>query len=90
MKLNLVGETYLVRGNADKAADLFAEVIELWPADMEARNKVIEMLKMQGRVSEAVGSLPMSTELQPMKAMRLPLFSRRRGLRASYRSAPPP
>lgn len=54
MKLNLVGETYLVRGNADKAADLFAEVIELWPADMAARTKVIEMLKMQGRVVEAV------------------------------------
>jgi tetratricopeptide (TPR) repeat protein len=54
IKLNLVGETYLVRGNADKAADLFAEVIELWPADMDARQKVIDMLKMQGRTAEAV------------------------------------
>ncbi len=54
VKLNLVGETYLVRGNADKAADLFAEVIELWPADMSARQKVIDMLKMQGRVAEVV------------------------------------
>jgi len=54
MKLNLVGETYLVRGNADKAADLFAEVIDLWPADIGARLKVIDMLKMQGRTGEAV------------------------------------
>jgi tetratricopeptide (TPR) repeat protein len=53
-KLNLVGETYLVRGNADKAADLFAEVIELWPADMDARQKVIDMLRIQGRIDDAV------------------------------------
>jgi tetratricopeptide (TPR) repeat protein len=54
VKLNLVGETYLMRGNADKAADLFAEVIELWPADMAAREKVIDMLKLQGRTGDAV------------------------------------
>ncbi len=54
VKINLVANTYLVRGNADKAADLFAEVIELWPADTEARLRVIDMMRNQGRVSEAL------------------------------------
>jgi tetratricopeptide (TPR) repeat protein len=53
-KINLVANAYLLRGNADKAADLFTEVIELWPADMAARLKVIDMLKSQGRVAEAL------------------------------------
>jgi tetratricopeptide (TPR) repeat protein len=54
IKINLVANTYLLRGNADKAADLYTEVIELWPADMAARQKVIDMLKGQGRVAEAL------------------------------------
>lgn len=54
LKINLVANTYLLRGNADKAADLFTEVIELWPADMAARQKVIDMLKGQERVAEAL------------------------------------
>lgn len=54
LKINLVANTYLLRGNADKAADLFTEVIELWPADMAARQKVIDMLKGQGRVADAL------------------------------------
>ncbi|MBN1428251.1 MAG: tetratricopeptide repeat protein [Anaerolineae bacterium] len=54
IKINLVANTYLMRGNPDKAADLYAEVIELWPADMAARQKVIDMLKEQGRVTEAL------------------------------------
>ena len=36
------------------AADLFAEVIELWPADTEARRRVISMMRSQGRVAEAL------------------------------------
>jgi len=54
IKINLVANAYLMRGNADKAADLYAEVIELWPADMAARQKVIDMLREQGRVTEAL------------------------------------
>jgi len=44
----------LLRGNADKAADLFAEVIELWPADTSARERVIDMMRDQGRVADAL------------------------------------
>jgi tetratricopeptide (TPR) repeat protein len=54
LKLNLIANTYYVRGNADKAADLFAEVIQLWPADTGARQRVIDMLRSQGRVAEAI------------------------------------
>jgi tetratricopeptide (TPR) repeat protein len=54
VKINLVANTYLLRGNPEKAADLFAEVIELWPADMAARERVIDMLKAQGRTNEVV------------------------------------
>lgn len=53
-KINLVANTYLLRGNPEKAADLFAEVIQLWPADLGARERVIEMLKQQGRVNEVM------------------------------------
>ncbi len=53
-KINLVANTYLIRGNEDKAADLFMQVIDLWPADMAARQRVIDMLKRQGRVAEAL------------------------------------
>lgn len=54
LKINLVADTYLVRGEKEKAADLFAEVIDLWPSDVAARDKVITMLKEQGRVNEAL------------------------------------
>jgi tetratricopeptide (TPR) repeat protein len=53
-KINLVANTYLMRGNPEKAADLFAEVIQLWPADLGARERVMEMLKSQGRVNEVL------------------------------------
>lgn len=53
-KINLVANTYMVRGNANKAADLFAEVIDLWPADTGARRRVIGMLREQHRSAEAI------------------------------------
>ncbi len=54
VKINLIANAYLMRGNMDKAADLFAEVIDLWPADTEARRRVIDMMISQERVSEAL------------------------------------
>ena len=53
-KLRIIADTYLIRGNADKAADLFAKVLEVWPADLDARVRLIRMLKSQGRVNEAI------------------------------------
>jgi tetratricopeptide (TPR) repeat protein len=76
-KLNLVANTYLLRGNADKAADLFAEVIELWPADTLARERVIEMMRNQGRVADAIrqygemGELYYRLQADPDKAVEV-------------------
>lgn len=53
-KINLVASTYLMRGSAEKAADLFVDVINLWPADTLARRRVIDMLRQQKRVGEAI------------------------------------
>jgi tetratricopeptide (TPR) repeat protein len=53
-KITLVADTYIVRGNFEKAADLYAEVLNIWPADMDARITVINMLKDQGRVNDAI------------------------------------
>lgn len=53
-KINLVASVYQLRGNAAKAADLFGEVIDLWPADMGARRRVIDMLRQQGRSAEVM------------------------------------
>jgi tetratricopeptide (TPR) repeat protein len=53
-KLNLIADTYLIRGNEEKAADLYAEVIELWPPDIGPREIVLDMLKRQGRMAEAL------------------------------------
>ncbi len=53
-KLDLIADTYLIRGNEEKAADLYAEVIELWPADIGPREIVLGMLKQQGRMGDAL------------------------------------
>lgn len=53
-KLNLIGEAYLVRGNAEKATDLFKEVLEIWPADISARQRLLRMLRQQNKVEDAV------------------------------------
>ncbi len=54
VKLNLIANTYLIRGNVDKATDLFAEVIRLWPADVAARQRVIDMMKGQERIGDVL------------------------------------
>lgn len=75
-KINLVAIAYQMRGKADKAADLFARVIEIWPADESARKRVLEMLREQGRVVEALrhytdlGDLFHRTMLDTDRAMR--------------------
>ncbi len=53
-KLNLIGEAYLIRGNEQKATVLFQEVLEIWPADISARQRLLHMLLAQERVEEAL------------------------------------
>src|SRR5690606_23610640 len=46
--LNLLANVYLLRGSQDRAIELFQEVIDLWPADSEARRHVMDVLRQQG------------------------------------------
>ncbi len=76
-KLNLVAEVYMMRGNPEKAADLYSEVLKLWPADMGARTRVLDMLRTQGRVddvlrhSQEMGDLYYRLHADPDKAISI-------------------
>lgn len=53
-KIQLIADTYGVRGNRDKATSLYRDAINLWPADTISRRRIIEALREQGQVSEAL------------------------------------
>lgn len=53
-KYNIIAGAYMVRGEREKAADMFAEVLQLDPMDLAARQRVIEMLVEQGRLGQAL------------------------------------
>ncbi len=51
-KYNLVAQTYLVRGDKQKTADILNEVIQVAPADIRLRENLIELLEQQERYDE--------------------------------------
>ncbi|MBZ0309073.1 MAG: tetratricopeptide repeat protein [Anaerolineae bacterium] len=51
-KYNLIAQTYLVRGDMLKTADILNEVIRVAPADIRLRENLIELLEQQGRHEE--------------------------------------
>lgn len=51
-KYNLIAQTYLVRGDMLKTADILNEVIRVAPADIRLRENLIELLDQQGRHEE--------------------------------------
>lgn len=53
-KIQLIADTYEVRGNGDRATNLYREAISLWPADTVSRKRIIQALREQGQVSEAL------------------------------------
>lgn len=53
-KYNLIAQTYLVRGDEQKTADILNEVIKLAPSDIRLRENLIELLEQQGRHDEMV------------------------------------
>lgn len=53
-KFNIIGHTYQVRGNEERAVDMFAEVLQISPMDVETRHQVVDMLREQGRSGEAL------------------------------------
>ncbi|WP_298818456.1 tetratricopeptide repeat protein [Chloroflexus sp.] len=56
-KYQLLIETYRVRGEAEKAIDVYFRFIELSPDTINARTKLAELLKQTGRIDEAVTQL---------------------------------
>ncbi len=49
-----VARTYLARGNAERAVDLYRKVLEITPTHVEAHARLIEALISQGRLEEAI------------------------------------
>ncbi len=56
-KYQLLIETYRVRGEAERAIDVYYRFIELSPDAVNARSKLAELLKQAGRIDEAVTQL---------------------------------
>jgi len=53
-KFTTIANTYLSRGEGEKAADMFAEALQLSPLDVGARQHLVDMFVDQGRVAEAL------------------------------------
>lgn len=56
-KYQLLIETYRVRGEAEKAIDVYFRFIELSPDTVNARSKLADLLRQTGRIDEAVEQL---------------------------------
>jgi tetratricopeptide (TPR) repeat protein len=56
-KYMVIAESYNVRGEANRAITLLKRVGELAPMDMEARNRLIELMMARGLVDETVKEL---------------------------------
>ncbi len=54
MKYSIVADSYNVRGETSRAINLLKRVTELSPVDMQARNKLIELLIARGKTQEAI------------------------------------
>jgi tetratricopeptide (TPR) repeat protein len=53
-KLAVVGETYRIRGDANKSADVYIEILNHSPVDIPTRLRLIELLVQQDRIDEAL------------------------------------
>jgi tetratricopeptide (TPR) repeat protein len=54
LKYSIVAKSYSIRGEANRAISLLKRISELAPMNLEARNDLIELLMMRGKVSESV------------------------------------
>jgi tetratricopeptide (TPR) repeat protein len=54
VKFNVIAESYRIRGEATRAARLLQEVLRLNPLDVEVRAKLINLLREQGKVEDAL------------------------------------
>ena len=53
-KYNIVAKSYNVRGETSRAISIFKRVTELNPADMQARNDLIDLLISKGKIQQAI------------------------------------
>ncbi len=56
-KFTVVAESYNVRGEANRAINLLRKVGELAPMDMDARNRLIDLMMARGQIDEAIKEL---------------------------------
>jgi len=56
-KFTVVAESYNVRGEANRAITLLRRVGELAPMDMDARNRLIDLMMARGHIEEAIKEL---------------------------------
>ncbi len=56
-KFTVVAESYNVRGEANRAITLLRKVGELAPMDMDARNRLIDLMMARGQIDEAIKEL---------------------------------
>ncbi len=53
-KYLMVARTYLVRGNAERAVDLYYKVLDINPMNLEAHSQLVDTLTQQNRLEEAI------------------------------------
>jgi tetratricopeptide (TPR) repeat protein len=54
LKYSIVAKNYSVRGEVNRAISLYRRVCELNPADMEARNNLIDLMSERGNAQETI------------------------------------
>jgi tetratricopeptide (TPR) repeat protein len=53
-KFSIVAQSYSMRGEANRAIDLFRRITDLSPMDMDARGRLIDQLVARGQTGEAI------------------------------------
>jgi tetratricopeptide (TPR) repeat protein len=53
-KFSIVAQSYSMRGEANRAIDLFRRITDLSPMDIDARGRLIEQLVARGQTGEAI------------------------------------
>jgi len=67
-KLHVIARSYRTRGESRRAIDIYRQLIELAPLDLEPRKQIIELLILKGQVEEATEeyiALAEATSLSP-------------------------
>jgi tetratricopeptide (TPR) repeat protein len=53
-KFNIVARAYSIRGEASQATNLMRRIVQVNPRDMDARKQLVEHLRSQGQIDEAL------------------------------------